>query len=57
MITLHIHYTSRTEYYPLTSLWAANLIAINAMRADTRITYIDIVSDTTGEVHRTYTRG
>lgn len=57
MITLHIHYTNRTEYNPLSSLWAANLIAINTMRNDSRITYIDIVDNATGEVYRTYTRG
>jgi len=57
MITLHIHYTNRTEYNPLNSLWAANLIAINTMRNDPRITHIDIVDNNTGELYRTYTRG
>ena len=57
MITLHIHYNSRTEYNSLTSLWAANLIAINTMRNDPRINYIDIVDNETGEVFKTYIKG
>ena len=57
MITLYIRYPNRTEYNPLSSLWAANLIAINTMRNDPRITHIDIVNNDTGEVYRTYTRG
>lgn len=57
MITLHIHYNTRTEGNPLNSLWAANLIAINTMRNDPRINHIDIVDNTTGEVYKTYTRG
>jgi len=57
MITLHIHYNNRTEYNPLSSLWAANLIAVNTIRRDPRINYIDIVDNNTGEVYKTYTRG
>lgn len=54
MITLHIHYNSRTEYRPMESLWAANLVAINAIRNDPRINYIHIVDNSTSELLKTY---
>lgn len=57
MITLYIHYSNRTEYYPLTSKWAANLIAINMMRQDIRIEYVEMVDNTTLEIYKTYVRG
>ena len=57
MTTMHIRYNSKTEYNKASSEWSANLIAINMMRQDARINSIDLVSDETGEVLRTYTRG
>lgn len=56
MIILNIHYTNRTEYYPLNSLWAANLIAINRMRNDENITDIEIVDNNTGAIETHYIR-
>ena len=56
MITLHIHYNNRTHYYSLSSLWAANLIAINNMKADANIKNIMIVDNETGEVYKNYVR-
>ena len=57
MITLYVHYSNRTEYYPFTSQWAANLIAIDAMRQDIRIEYVEMVDNVTKEIYKTYVRG
>lgn len=57
MTTMHIRYNSKTEYNKVSSEWSANLIAINMMRQDARINSIDLVSDETGEILKTYTRG
>lgn len=56
MITLHIHYNNRTEYYSLSSLWAANLIALNNMRVNASIKNIMIIDNETGEVYKNYVR-
>ena len=57
MVTMYIRYNSKTEYNKASSEWSANLIAINMMRGDARINSIDLVSDETGEILKTYTRG
>ena len=54
MLTLHINFNNRIEYYPLSSLWAANLISINFLRRDPKIHHIHIVDNETGEVLKTY---
>lgn len=53
--TITYIYKNYREYYPLNSLWAANLIAINTMRADTRIETAYIVDNQTGEIVKTFT--
>jgi hypothetical protein len=53
---LCIYYNSRINYYPLQSAWAANLIAINMMRADARIEEIQLVNKETGEIEKCYVR-
>jgi hypothetical protein len=57
MIKLHIHYNNRTEYRCCDTLWAANLIAINIMRNDRRVLYVDVVDHKTGVVEKHYIRG
>ena len=54
MLTLHINFNNRIEYYPLSSLWAANLISINFLRRNPKIHHIHIVDNETGEVLKTY---
>ncbi len=53
---LCIYYANRINYYPLQSAWAANLIAINMMRADARIEEIQLVNKETGEIEKCYVR-
>jgi hypothetical protein len=57
MIRLHIHYSNRTEYQVYGSSWAANLIAIQIMRNDSRVEYIKIVNHSTGAIEKIYKRG
>lgn len=57
MIKLHIHFNNRTEYRCCDTLWAANLIAINTMRNDSRVLYVDVVDHKTGVVEKHYIRG
>ena len=56
MITLHIHYSNRVEYYRLSSLWAANLIAIEFMRSNPQIDHIFVVDTESAEIYKTYVR-
>ena len=57
MITMQVHFPRHTEYYPINTLWAANLIAINDMRNNATIECIELIDTDTGELYRTYVRG
>lgn len=54
--TITYIYPNYREYYPLNSEWAANLIVINAMRADPRIKEAYIVNNNTCEIVKTFIR-
>lgn len=50
MITLELHYTSRTEYQIYKSEWAAIQIGIQWLKQDPRINYAVVVNQETYEV-------
>ena len=56
MATLLIYYKDHTERYSSGSLWAANLIAINHMRANDEIVQITIVDNEANAIHKVYVR-
>lgn len=59
MITLHIHYKNHTEYRPMKTKWAANLVAKDILRTDPNVLYVDLVDHSTMEIekHHIYKRG
>lgn len=59
MITLHIHYKNHTEYRPMQTKWAANLVARDILRTDPNVLYVDLVDHSTMEIekHHIYKRG
>lgn len=59
MITLHVHYENRTEYYPMKTKWAANLAAMDILKTDPNVLYVDLVDHSTMKIekHHIYKRG